>query len=82
MCYLSCLYYEWGKSIEYVPTIQLELNKQDRHILSEIHGVLLGFTIDRNFGIEYFDNPEDSNPNLKSYLIDYTPEFMDGVGHD
>ncbi len=79
---LSCSYYEWGKSIEYLPTIQLELNKQDRHILSEIHKRSdWVFTIDRNFGIEYFDNPEDSNPNLKSYLIDYTPEFMDGVGH-
>lgn len=79
---LSCSYYEWGKSIEYVPTIQLELNKQDRHILGEIHKRSdWVFTIDRNFGIEYFDNPEDSNPNLKSYLIDYTPEFMDGVGH-
>jgi DNA phosphorothioation-dependent restriction protein DptH len=79
---LSCSYYEWGKSIEYVPTIQLELNKQDRHILSEIHKRSdWVFTIDRNFGIEYFDNPEDSNQNLKSYLIDYTPEFMDGVGH-
>jgi DNA phosphorothioation-dependent restriction protein DptH len=79
---LSCSYYEWGKSVEYVPTIQLELNKQDRHILSEIHKRSdWVFTIDRNFGIEYFDNPEDSNPNLKSYLIDYTPEFMDGVGH-
>lgn len=79
---LSCSYNEWGKSIEYVPTIQLELNRQDRHILIEIHKRSdWVFTIDRNFGIEYFDNPEDSNPNLKSYLIDYTPEFMDGVGH-
>ena len=79
---LSCSCFEWGKSIEYVPTIQLELNKQDKHILSEIHKRSdWVFTIDRNFGIEYFDNPEDSNPNLKSYLIDYTPEFMDGVGH-
>jgi len=79
---LSCSYYEWGKSVDYVPTIQLELNKQDRHILSEIHKRSdWVFTIDRNFGIEYFDNPEDSNMNLKSYLIDYTPEFMDGVGH-
>lgn len=79
---LSCSYYEWGKSVDYVPTIQLELNKQDRHILSEIHKRSdWVFTIDRNFGIEYFDNPVDSSPNLKSYLIDYTPEFMDGVGH-
>jgi len=79
---LSCSYFDWGKSIDHLPTIQLELDKQDRHILSQIHDRSdWVFTIDRNFGIEYFDNPADANPNLKSYLIDYTPEFMEGVGH-
>ncbi|MDD3639988.1 MAG: DUF87 domain-containing protein [Bacteroidales bacterium] len=79
---LSCSYFDWSKSSDQLPTIQLELNSQDRYILSKIHEKSdWVFTIDRNFGIEYFDNPEDSNPNLKSYLIDYTPEFMDGVGH-
>jgi len=79
---LSCSFFEWGKSSDLLPTIQLELDKQDRHILSQIHNKSdWVFTIDRNFGIEFFDNPEDSNPNLKSYLIDYTPEFMDGIGH-
>lgn len=79
---LSCSYFDWGKSIDHLPTIQLELDNQDRHILSQIHDRSdWVFTIDRNFGIEYFDNPADANPNLKSYLIDYTPEFMDGVGH-
>ncbi len=79
---LSCSYFDWGKSIDHLPTIQLELGKQDRHVLSQIHDKSdWVFTIDRNFGIEYFDNPADANPNLKSYLIDYTPEFMDGVGH-
>ena len=79
---LSCSYFDWGKSIDHLPTIQLELEKQDRHILSQIHDRSdWVFTIDRNFGIEYFDNPADANTNLKSYLIDYTPEFMDGVGH-
>jgi len=78
----SCSYNTWGKSSDHVPTIQLELNQQDRYILSRIHEQSdWVFTIDRNFGIEYFDNPEDANPNLKSYLIDYTPEFMDGIGH-
>jgi SHS2 domain-containing protein len=79
---LCCSYNTWGKSSDHVPTIQLELNQQDRYILSRIHEQSdWVFTIDRNFGIEYFDNPEDVNPNLKSYLIDYTPEFMDGIGH-
>lgn len=79
---LSCSYFDWGKSTGHLPTIQLELSKQDRHILAQIHDKSdWVFTIDRNFGIEYFDNPADANSNLKSYLIDYTPEFMDGVGH-
>lgn len=79
---LSCSYFDWGKSIDHLPTIQLELEKKDRYILSQIHDRSdWVFTIDRNFGIEYFDNPADANANLKSYLIDYTPEFMDGVGH-
>jgi DNA phosphorothioation-dependent restriction protein DptH len=79
---LSCSYHDWGRSDSYLPTIQLELSKQDRHILTQIHDKSdWVFTIDRNFGIEYFDNPADASSNLKSYLIDYTPEFMDGVGH-
>lgn len=79
---LCCSYNTWGKLSNHVPTIQLELNQQDRYILSRIHEQSdWVFTIDRNFGIEYFDNPEDANPSLKSYLIDYTPEFMDGIGH-
>lgn len=79
---LCCSFFDWGKSTNHLPTIQLELDNQDRHILSQIHeNSDWVFTIDRNFGIEYFDNPADSNSYLKSYLIDYTPEFMDGVGH-
>ncbi len=79
---LSCSNYDWGKSVGHLPTIQLELGNQDRYILSQIHQKSdWVFTVDRNFGIEYFDNPEDTSANLKSYLIDYTPEFMDGVGH-
>ncbi len=79
---LSCAYFDWGKTTNHLPTIQLELNTQDKHILAQIHEKSdWVFTIDRNFGIEYFDNPSGVDPNLKSYLIDYTPEFMDGVGH-
>lgn len=79
---LSCSCFDWGKSFDHLPTIQLELSQQDKYILTQIHERSdWVFTIDRNFGIEYFDNPADVNPDLKSYLIDYTPEFMDGVGH-
>jgi DNA phosphorothioation-dependent restriction protein DptH len=40
------------------------------------------FTIDRNFGIEYYDDPT-AGPAGESggYLIDYTPEFLDAISH-
>jgi hypothetical protein len=78
----SSSYFNWGNSLNQVPTIQLELSETDKHIISSIHeNSDWVFTIDRNFGIEYFDNPSNSDPTLKSYLIDYTPEFIDGIGH-
>ena len=49
---LSCSYFDWGKSNEHLPTIQLELSKKDKYILSQIHERSdWVFTIDRNFGI-------------------------------
>lgn len=79
----SACFYDWGNSADKVPAIQLELSQTDKHIISKIHEssdwVL---TIDRNFGIEYFDNPRSApGVTVRSYLIDYTPEFLEGVGH-
>ncbi len=78
----SSSYFNWNKSFDQVPTIQLELSETDKYIITAIHeNSDWVFTIDRNFGIEYFDNPANTDPALKSYLIDYTPEFIDGIGH-
>ncbi len=78
----SASYFNWNNSFDQVPTIQLELSEVDKRIITAIHeNSDWVFTIDRNFGIEYFDNPANSDPTLKSYLIDYTPEFIDGIGH-
>lgn len=78
----SASYFNWNNSFDQVPTIQLELSEIDKKIITAIHeNSDWVFTIDRNFGIEYFDNPANSDPTLKSYLIDYTPEFIDGIGH-
>jgi hypothetical protein len=79
---LSACYYDWGNSLERVPTIQLELSDVDKHLINHIHERSdWVFTIDRNFGIEYFDNPRTGGGAVRSYLIDYSPEFLDGVGH-
>ncbi|MBN1546701.1 MAG: hypothetical protein JW902_08590, partial [Syntrophaceae bacterium] len=80
MLRLSSCFFNWGKTLDEVPAVQLELSPVDKYIIKHVHEnsdwVL---TIDRNFGIEYFDNPRKSGGN--SYLIDYTPEFLDSVGH-
>jgi Cdc6-like AAA superfamily ATPase len=78
----SCCLHDADASFEKLPAIQLELSDVDKHIINSIHEKSdWVFTIDRNFGIEYFDNPINSKKSVKSYLIDYTPEFIDGVGH-
>ncbi len=76
----SCTY-DWGNSLNKVPAIQLELSDIDKYIINKIHeNSDWVFTIDRNFGIQYFDNPSAAT-GVRSYLIDYTPEFLDGLGH-
>src|ERR1017187_10256822 len=79
---LSASYFDWGNSLDKVPAIQLELSDTDKHLINHIHEHSdWVFTIDRNFGIEYFDNPRTGGGAVRSYLIDYSPEFLDGVGH-
>jgi hypothetical protein len=79
----TACFYDWGNSTEKVPAIQLQLSDIDKHIISKIHECSdWVLTIDRNFGIEYFDNPRSApGVSVRSYLIDYTPEFLEGVGH-
>jgi DNA phosphorothioation-dependent restriction protein DptH len=79
---LAACFYDWGNSLDRVPAIQLELCETDKHLINHIHERSdWVFTIDRNCGIEYFDNPRAGGGAVRSYLIDYTPEFLDGVGH-
>ena len=79
----SACFYDWGNSVEKVPAIQLELSDTDKQIISKVHECSdWVLTIDRNFGVEYFDNPRSATGvTVRSYLIDYTPEFLEGVGH-
>ena len=40
-------------------------------------------TIDRFFGVDYYDSPRDRSLGevSRKYLIDYAPEFAEGLGH-
>jgi DNA phosphorothioation-dependent restriction protein DptH len=82
--HLAACFYDWGKSLTKYATVQLELTddngKHHLKMLRQIHeGSDWVFTIDRNFGIEYYDSPVQGETG--GYLIDYTPEFLDSVSH-
>ena len=88
LSHLTASFFDWGKSSGKYMTIQLELTDEQgkNHIgvLRKVHMISdWVFTIDRNFGVEFYDDPEKgpgSGPT-GGYLIDYTPEFLDAVSH-
>jgi DNA phosphorothioation-dependent restriction protein DptH len=79
--------FDWGNALDDYLTVQLELTedhgKHHLSMLDRVHEMSdWVFTIDRNFGIEYFDDPIKGPGSASGgYLIDYTPEFLDGVAH-
>eukprot|EP00913_Durusdinium_trenchii_P028516 g26744.t1 len=87
LSHLSACFFDWANSLEKYTTVQLELTDAgERHHLRLLRQVHLisdwVFTIDRNFGIEYYDDPKrPAGGESKGYLIDYTPEFLDAVAH-
>lgn len=69
-----------GEYLEHVPTIHLPLGHTDKNLVNRVHDVSdWVFTIDRNFGLDYLDNPYDEY--CPAYLIDYQPEYLGEVGH-
>ncbi|MGD9685484.1 MAG: ATP-binding protein [Desulfobacter sp.] len=85
---LASCFFDWNKSMDKYSTVQLELTdaggKNHLKMLRTVHEVSdWVFTIDRNFGIEYYDDPSKGPGSGESggYLIDYTPEFLDAVSH-
>lgn len=88
ICHLAACFFDWGKSLDKYTTVQLELTdehgKHHLKMLRQVHFLSdWVFTIDRNFGIEYYDDPARGPEARESggYLIDYTPEFLDAVSH-
>jgi DNA phosphorothioation-dependent restriction protein DptH len=85
--HLAACFCDWANSLDKFVTVQLELSdaggKNHLKLLRRIHLISdWVFTIDRNFGIEYYDDPTNpSGSESRGYLIDYTPEFLDAVAH-
>jgi DNA phosphorothioation-dependent restriction protein DptH len=62
------------------PIIRLELDADERALISEIHDVSdWVFTVDRNMGIEFFDH--GGRRDRPDYLIDYVPATVPEHGH-
>lgn len=79
---LQAVSVQMGKSNNHVPAIQVLLGPEDQQLIGRIHDISdWVLTVDRNFGVEYFDNPEPVSAYKESYLIDYRPEFLNDVGH-
>lgn len=69
-----------GSSGHVTPTICLELGADDKNLINQIHERSdWVFTIDRNFGLEYLDNPMDAQDPI--YLIDQEPDQFSRSGH-
>ena len=67
-----------------VPGLRLNVGPEAQKTVDLLHQQAdWVLTIDRNFGVEYYDSPTDANLAVPSshYLLDYTPEFLEGLGH-
>ena len=85
--HLAACFFDWSNSLNRYVTVQLELTdergKNHLRMLDKVHQVSdWVFTIDRNFGIEFYDDPiKGPGAGNSGYLIDYSPEFLDAVAH-
>ena len=67
-----------------LPSLEVVLGARQRRLLDALHARTdWVVTLDRFFGLDYYDSP--TLPALadvaRTYLIDYTPEFAEGLGH-
>jgi hypothetical protein len=73
-----------GSNLNCQPSLCVDLSFEERNRLDRIHHsadwVIL---LDRFIGIDLFDDPADQYlaNTAKKYLLDYAPEFIEGLGH-
>lgn len=71
-------------TVDHLPAITVELSPEDRVRIDTVHHVSdWVITLDRFFGVEFYDDPGDANLSgvARKYLLDYAPEFLEGLGH-
>ncbi|MDQ3540144.1 MAG: hypothetical protein M3440_05600, partial [Chloroflexota bacterium] len=86
----SALYDAWGRSllpgstVAVEPVLRVSLQERQIDLLETLHdNADWVLTIDRFFGVEYYDSPNIPafRERAEKHLIDYSPEFVDGLGH-
>lgn len=67
-----------------VPTLDVRIRPERRALLERLHADTdWVITLDRFWGVEFYDSPrvEQAEDLSRKYLLDYSPEFIDGLGH-
>lgn len=71
-------------TVPLMPSLDVELSSANQTILENVHAHSdWVVTNDRFFSVDYYDSPRDSTLGdlAQKYLIDHTPDFVDGIGH-
>jgi DNA phosphorothioation-dependent restriction protein DptH len=66
------------------PAIEVTIDETRRTLLERLHrNSNWVITLDRFFALDYYDSPRDQRLSslARKYVIDYTPEFAEGLGH-
>ncbi|NJM05280.1 DUF87 domain-containing protein [Candidatus Gracilibacteria bacterium] len=68
---------------EHWPAVAYELEQQEEQHIHQVHASAdWVVTADRFFALDYYDSPQNPTlqPQSRTYLLDYAPEFADGIG--
>ncbi len=76
--------YLLGSTEKAKPVLEVRLDAKKRDLLERLHtNTNWVVTLDRFFTLDYYDSPHQ--PGLdnvaKKYVLDYSPDFTDGLGH-
>jgi DNA phosphorothioation-dependent restriction protein DptH len=67
-----------------LPVLEVRLDEESRSLLEQLHqNSNWVITLDRFFALDYYDSPhiEGLDEMARKYVLDYSPEFSEGLGH-
>ena len=76
--------YLLGGAAETRPVLEVRLEAKRRDLLERLHAnTNWVITLDRFFTLDYYDSPNQPGLNevARKYVLDYSPEFTEGLGH-